>query len=347
MKNITPLQLSFLGAFIIAFLSGLICLFYSYFYGYIKPWEIIVLSFIILVISFTLILIILEWFVYRRIKLIYKIIHELKTGKESILKKINPSLDNIGEAEKQVQKWAQGFEKEVQDMQRAENYRKEFLSNVSHELKTPIFNIQGYLHTLIDGGLNDPEINQKYLEKAAHHLDNLSDMVNDLEVISRLESGELPLNLKKFEIYHLAKDVLESFEYQAKQNKITLCFKPGIAFGTLVFGDYEKIKQVLINLISNSIKYGKQEGKTQISIYDMGENALIEVTDDGLGIAQEHLPRLFERFYRVEKSRSRKDGGTGLGLAIVKHIIEAHGQTINVRSSLGKGSTFGFTLKKG
>lgn len=347
MKNITPLQLSMLGAFIISFISALIVAFYNHLGGIYNLEDMLVFLVVDFIISFFVILIILERFVYRRIKLIYKIIHTLKTEKENRFKKISTLTDAIGITEAKVSEWAVSYQAEMEEMKNAEIYRKEFLSNVSHELKTPIFNIQGYIHTLIDGGLNDPQINTKYLEKAAIHLDQLSDMVNDLEIISRLEAGELPLNIKKFEIYHLAKDVMESLELQAKTNNIRLEFKPGIATGTMVTGDYEKIKQVLLNLLSNSIKYGKENGITQVSIYDMGENALIEITDDGIGISREHLPRLFERFYRVDKSRSRKGGGTGLGLAIVKHIIEAHNQTINVRSTLGIGSTFGFTLKKG
>lgn len=347
MKNITPFQLSLLGAFIISFLSALVITFVNHFKGYYHYGDVAVIFVIEYLLSFFIILFILDRFIYRRIKLIYKIIHTFKSDKDQRFKSISARKDEIRNAEVKVSEWAVNHEAEMEEMKKAEIYRKEFLSNVSHELKTPIFNIQGYIHTLIDGGLEDKQINLKYLEKAALHLDQLSEMVNDLEIISRLEAGEMPLDLRKFDIYNLAKEVMESLELQASQHNIRLEFKPGIATGTAVIGDYEKIKQVLVNLISNSIRYGKDQGATQVSIYDMGENALIEITDNGIGIPQEHIPRLFERFYRVDKSRSRKDGGTGLGLAIVKHIIEAHGQNINVRSSLGLGSTFGFTLKKG
>jgi two-component system, OmpR family, phosphate regulon sensor histidine kinase PhoR len=235
---------------------------------------------------------------------------------------------------------------EMDEMKKTEIYRREFLSNVSHELKTPIFNIQGYLHTLIDGGLKDKKINKKYLDKAAKNLDHLTNIVNDLEVISRLESGEQPINMQKFDIHNLSHDVIDELELLADKKEISISFKEGCNNMMLVIADKEKIKQVLVNLVTNSIRYGNEGGKTQIGIYDMADNVLVEVSDTGIGIAQEHIPRLFERFYRIDKSRSKDEGGSGLGLAIVKHIIEAHNQTVNVRSTIGVGSTFGFTLKK-
>lgn len=346
MKNISPFKLAIFSALAIAIISGLIFSAYDHFTVSDNLRDVIILILIIFLCSFMSVLLVLDRFIYRKIKLIYKIIHNLKTGQETKSKRLNLSSEIIGDTEKKVEEWAKNYEAEIEQMKKAEIYRKEFLSNVSHELKTPIFNIQGYIHTLIDGGLHDPDINEKYLHKAAKHLDNLTDIVNDLEVISGLESGGIPLNMKKFDIYSVAKEVLDSFELQARQNNITLGFKPGCATGITVFADFERIKQVLTNLVSNSIKYGKENGKTLVSIYYMSDNVLVEVTDDGIGIAQDHLLRLFERFYRVDKSRSRKEGGTGLGLAIVKHIIEAHGQTVNVRSTLEVGSTFGFTLKK-
>jgi two-component system phosphate regulon sensor histidine kinase PhoR len=252
----------------------------------------------------------------------------------------------LQETEVDVNDWANNHMAEMDEMKKTEMYRREFLSNVSHELKTPIFNIQGYLHTLIDGGLKDKKINKKYLDKAAKNLDHLTHIVNDLEIISRLESGEQPINMQKFDIHNLSHDIIDELELLASKKDITITFKEGCNKPMFVIGDKEKVKQVLVNLVTNSIRYGNDGGKSQIGIYDMADNVLIEVSDTGIGIPQEHISRLFERFYRVDKSRSKDEGGSGLGLAIVKHIIEAHNQTVNVRSTVGVGSTFGFTLKK-
>ena len=236
---------------------------------------------------------------------------------------------------------------EIETLRQLETYRRHFIGDVSHELKTPIFNIQGYLHTLLDGALEDPNVNTTFLKKAAKNLERLHIIVEDLEAISRLESGELMLEIQSFDIHALAAEVFEDLEFKAKQRNITLEFKDGASQGFKVQADRESIRQVLTNLVSNSIKYGEENGRTRIGFYDMDGNILIEVADNGLGIPKKHLNHVFDRFYRVDKSRSRERGGSGLGLSIVKHIIEAHKQTINVRSTPGLGSTFGFTLKKG
>jgi two-component system phosphate regulon sensor histidine kinase PhoR len=245
---------------------------------------------------------------------------------------------------KEVIKWARDNRMEIDQLKRLADFRKEFLGNVSHELKTPIFNIQGYLHTLIDGAMDDPEVNTRFLDKAAKSADRLSDLVADLLAISQLESGELTMDVERFDINSLVKDVYE----QLSNKKVQLLIKDGCNQPFYVYADRYRIRQVLVNLINNSIKYGKEGGATTAAYYDMDENLLIEIADNGPGIEQEHLNRIFERFYRIDKSRSRegKEGGTGLGLAIVKHIIEAHRQSVNVRSSVGVGTTFGFTLAK-
>ncbi|MCB0578851.1 MAG: sensor histidine kinase, partial [Phaeodactylibacter sp.] len=218
--------------------------------------------------------------------------------------------------------------------------------DISHELKTPIFNIQGYLHTLLDGAIHDEEVNVKFIRKAAKNLERLHTIVEDLEAISRLESGELILEMQAFDIRKLTEEVFEDLEIKAAQRRIVLEFKEGAAQNFRVLADRESIRQVLTNLVSNSIKYGKDNGRTRIGFYDMDKNILIEVADNGLGIPKQHINHVFDRFYRVDKSRSRAQGGSGLGLSIVKHIIEAHKQTINVRSTPDLGSTFGFTLQK-
>lgn len=298
--------------------------------------------------SFFLFFYTLEFFIYRKIKLIYKTIHSLKTQKyDAVLENFSWEKDPIFEMSKEVINWARDKKMEIDQLKKVADFRKEFLGNVSHELKTPIFSIQGYLHTLLDGAIYDEEVNTKFLKKAAKSTDRLSDLVADLLEISNLESGELQMNLERFDINSLTKDVYEQFEVKAKEKAIELVIKEGCNKPFFVMADKYRIRTVLVNLVSNSIKYGNNNGYTVASYYVMGDNILIEIADSGEGINQEFLPRIFERFYRVDKSRSRNNeaGGTGLGLAIVKHIIEAHHQTINVRSTLGKGTTFGFTLK--
>ena len=275
---------------------------------------------------------------YEKIKVIYKNIYKFKGAS----KFTDLDIENV---EQEVEDWAAQKEHEIMQMKESENYRREFIGNVSHELKTPIFNIQGYLHTLIDGGLYDEQVNTKYLNRANKSVDRMINIVEDLEVITRLETEETQLDIRKFNIINIVNDVFEQLEMKAENAKIKLSVK-NQSNSDFVMGDSDKIQQVLVNLISNSIKYGKEGGYTQVRLYEMNDKVLIEIADDGIGMAEEHLPRLFERFYRVDKNRSRKIGGTGLGLAIVKHIIEAHNQTINVRSTVNVGSTFSFILEK-
>jgi two-component system phosphate regulon sensor histidine kinase PhoR len=309
---------------------------------------------IILMLSFTASFLLffysIEYFIYRKIKLIYKTIHSLKTQKyDAQLSKYSLLNDPISKMNKEVISWARDQKQQMEDLKRLADFRKEFLGNVSHELKTPIFNIQGYIHTLIDGAIDDPDVNVRFLRKAAKSADRLSDLVADLLAISQLESGELVMEMERFDMNALVKDVYEQLEVRAKERGISLIIKEGCNKPFWVFGDRYRIRQVILNLVNNSIKYGKELGTTTAAFYDMDENILIEIGDNGEGISQDHLPRIFERFYRVDISRTRESGagGTGLGLAIVKHIIEAHQQTINVRSTIGQGTTFGFTLKKG
>lgn len=241
--------------------------------------------------------------------------------------------------------WANDRKNEIERLKKLEVYRKEFLGNVSHELKTPIFNIQGYVLTLLDGGLEDETINRDYLIRAERSIDRMITIIDDLEAISQLETGELQIEPERFDIVSLAKDVCEAQEMKATARGIILTIGDD-SRQMFVYADRFRIRQVLVNLIVNSVKYGKEYGETKIRFYDAGDKISIEIADNGLGIAKEHLPRLFERFYRVDKSRSREMGGTGLGLAIVKHILEGHNQTINVMSTEGVGTVFSFTLKK-
>ena len=288
----------------------------------------------------------LRKYIYRKIKLINKTIHRDKLSTQEKSKSIDVRANIIDEVEKQVAEWAEQQKEEIDKYKAWAEYRRHFVGDISHELKTPIFNIQGYLHTLLDGAIHDEEVNVKFIRKAAKNLERLHTIVEDLEAISRLESGELILELQAFDIRKLTDEVFEDLEIKAAQRNISLEFKEGAAQNFRVLADRESIRQVLTNLISNSIKYGKEDGHTRIGFYDMDKNILIEVADNGLGIPKKHVNHVFDRFYRVDKSRSRAQGGSGLGLSIVKHIIEAHKQTINVRSTPDLGSTFGFTLQK-
>ncbi len=236
--------------------------------------------------------------------------------------------------------------KEVEQHRNMDSYRKEFLGNVSHELKTPIFNIQGYISTLIDGGLEDPSINMEYLKRADRGVDRMIHIIDDLETISQLEVGTLELDIETYDIVQQIRDVLEALEFQANKKGIKLQLSKKHDKPTFVKADKFRIRQVFVNLITNSIKYGKENGKTSVSINFFDNQVIVEIKDNGIGIDKIHLPRLFERFYRVDKGRSREQGGTGLGLSIVKHIIEAHGETIDVDSFLNEGTTFTFTLKR-
>ena len=287
----------------------------------------------------SLIYYVVKIFFHEKIKVIYKNIYKFK-GTSNIK---DLDIDNV---EREAEEWADAKEEELNAYRRDENYRREFIGNVSHELKTPIFNIQGYIQTLLDGGLEDEKINIKYLERTNKSVDRMINIVEDLEVISRLETEQSQLDLQPFNIIQLVEDVFDAFEMKANQMDIQLeMIKESQS--KIVIGDKDKIQQVFINLISNSIKYGKKGGVTSIKFFDMESNMLIEVSDNGIGIESDSLDRLFERFYRVDKNRSREIGGTGLGLAIVKHILEGHNQQINVRSTAGVGTTFSFILEKG
>jgi two-component system phosphate regulon sensor histidine kinase PhoR len=303
-------------------------------------FELELLAIVIFIFIFTYFVIykLIKRYVFDRVKLIYKILRKNKGASSNI----NIDLELVT---KDVEDLASQRQKEIDELKTMENFRREFLGNVSHELKTPIFNIQGYIHTLIDGALYDKDVNMAYLERTSKSVDRMINIVEDLVTISKIESDRLDLEMVKFDLVDLAKDIIDQTEMKARKSNLSISLDK--EYDTIsVIADKDKIIQVFTNLIINSIKYGKEGGETKIRFYEMGENILIEVADDGIGISQENLPRLFERFYRVDKSRSRDQGGTGLGLAIVKHILESHNQTINVRSTKDIGTTFSFTLQK-
>lgn len=341
-KNLNPQQLSAVTAIIIAFPIS-IAIFYF------QPlWMVAAIAFAVIFLgTYGLILFMVQQFVYRKIKLIYKLIYQTKASKreEFYYKNILPQ-KSIDEVRIDVENWGLQKKAEIEILQQNEAYRKEFLQNLSHELKTPIFAIQGYVDTLINGALENPAVNKKFLASTSRNIDRLVNLVDDLDEISKLEAGEQLLYTENFVVQDLVKDVFESLALQAETKLLKLFIKKGCEVPLVVYADKEKMRQVFINLVENAIKYGKQNGKVEASVYRIdSKKILIEISDDGFGIGEEHLGRIFERFYRTDTARSRKVGGSGLGLSICKHIIEAHGQAIHVRSTLDVGTTFGFTLQ--
>ena len=341
-KNLSPNQLSAFTALILSIpISGGIY--------FLRPdWIIAMTSLVATFLgSYLLIRFVLESFIYRKIKLIYKYIYQTKASKreETYYKYILPQ-KGIDEVREDVEKWAAQRSAEIELLKTNEAYRKEFLQNLAHEFKTPIFAIQGYVDTLLDGAMDNPDIRKRFLENTARNVDRMVNLVKDLDEISKLESGEQPLYKENFVIQELIREVFETLSIRIAHQNIKCSIKKGCESPIPVFADKEKIRQVINNLVENALKYGKTGGTVVASIYTTdGKHVLIEFTDDGIGIAEEHLSRIFERFYRTDRGRSRNVGGTGLGLSICKHSIEAHGQTIHVRSKIDVGTTVGFTLE--
>jgi two-component system phosphate regulon sensor histidine kinase PhoR len=286
-----------------------------------------------------------ETFLHGKILLLFRTIHSTDQTEEKF-KDVVKAKDALAEVQKDVEEWASVKQSEIQMLKEQAKFRRDFIGNLAHELKTPIFNMQGYLLTLIEGGLEDKKINHDYLNRADKNLERLIALVEDLDSISKLESGNEVIKMAKFNMVELVEEVFSLFELRAQERTISLRFNKKYDKPIFVKGDKSKVLQVLTNLITNAINYGKDGGYCEVRFFDMSHNILVEVADDGIGVPPENLPRLFERFYRVDKSRSRHEGGTGLGLAICKHIIESHGQTISARSVIEKGTTFSFTLEK-
>jgi two-component system, OmpR family, phosphate regulon sensor histidine kinase PhoR len=341
-KNLSPRQLSALTAIILALPISL---------GIFLLTGNGIVGLIALAVTFSgsygLILFTLEKFIYRKIKLIYKLIHQTKaTKKEEVYFKYILPQKSIDEVREDVEKWGEKRNEEIELLKKNEAYRKEFLQNLAHEFKTPIFAIQGYVDTLLNGAMEDPSILKKFLENAAKNVERLVNLMNDLDEISTLERGEQLLYKQNFIIQDLIREIFESLSIKTNNKNVRPSIKKGCESPITVFADKEKIRMVLINLVENATKYGKPGGIIVASIYKIDEkNVLIEISDDGIGIEEEHLLRIFERFYRTDAARSRDKGGTGLGLAICKHIIEAHGQSVHVRSTPDVGTTIGFTLE--
>ena len=340
-KNFSPQQLASVTALALSVPIAI------GFYAFKPVWWIALLVFaIIFVGSFALILYTLQTFIYRKIKLIYKLIYQTKASKreEFYYKNILPQ-KSIDEVRQDVEAWAMQRKAEIEVLLRNEAFRKEFLQNLSHELKTPIFAIQGYVDTLLSGALHNEAVNTRFLQSTARNVERLVNLLDDLDEIARLESGQLKLSKTNFVIQDLLKEVYETLFIKSKEKNIRCVIKKGCELPLTVYADKEKIRQVLTNLVDNAIKYSNDQDLIEASFYNVdGRHVLIEISDEGVGIPEEHIPRIFERFYRTDLARSRKEGGSGLGLAICKHIVEAHDQNIHVRSKLDVGTSIGFSL---
>lgn len=346
-RQLSPRKLALYAALVV----GLFSLLYgaAWFLLPVLPvlWHILLAALLTGVTGYLVFLFVLKRFIYDRIRLIYKIIRTRKVDKGTPRMKVPLQVDSIEQVASEVQEWSEQYSREVSILKDHARYRREFLGNISHELKNPIFNIQGYVLTLLDGGLEDPKINREYLLRTEKSIERIIAIVNDLETISKLETGELQLNTRDFDLLDLIDEVLEFMEMKARKREITINFAETYERPVLVHADKDRIRQVLVNLIDNAIKYSDPGGKAKLSLFDFDDHILFEITDNGIGIEEADIPRLFERFYRTVQARSRKQSGSGLGLAIVKHIMEAHRQTIHVRSKPGVGTTFALTLEKG
>ena len=342
MKNLRPSILILLGSLLYLVLSITSALLFHLFVLELSPWVIILIPVISALVVFILFYALLKKFIQNRLHLIYKSIQT----KQQVVPYKGSTIDNlISTVEIDVRNWKENKNKEITKLKDQEQFRREFLGNLAHELKTPVFAVQGYILTLIEGGIDDKQVNVQFLERASRATERIVTILEDLDQIAKLEVDTLKIELRSFEIINLIKEIIETLELKAKEKKVSLKFHNELS-SIYVTADRNKIGQVLTNLINNAISYGKIDGEVVISAVPVDDLVTIEVKDNGIGIDAVHFPRLFERFYRVEKSRNRNEGGSGLGLAIVKHIVESHKQSINVRSSIGIGSTFSFCLKK-
>ncbi|MGB2225114.1 MAG: sensor histidine kinase [Polaribacter sp.] len=335
---------AFWSALYLTLISGLV-LFFAHFVfdNILGTLGLIIAFFILFIISFFIIQYRAENFIYKRLRKIYEEISFLDVQDLSR----QSTTTDIDEISKSVREFAEDKRQEIQSLTERDSFRRDFMGNVAHELKTPLFTVQGYILTLLEGAVNDKQLRNKYLERANKGVERLVALIKDLDMISKLERDSIKLNLEVFNILELIQSVFDLFEMKAKKRGITLQFDRVYEFPVFVEADIEKIEQVLINLVVNSIKYGVPNGTTVVGIEDYSpKKFIVKVVDNGEGIKQEHLGRLFERFYRVDTSRSRDQGGSGLGLSIVKHIVEAHDENILINSTYGKGSEFSFTIPK-
>ena len=342
-KNISLSQLALMFAVLPAALVALALLFGDWVW-----WKALLLGFLFFIACWGLFYKSVEWFIYRHIKLIYKLIAQTKATKreEFYAENLLPR-KTLEEVEEDVSKWASEYRVEIERLESNVQFRKEFLMNLAHEIKTPIFSVQGYIDTLMDGAIDDESVRMNFLSGASKGIDRLANLVNDIDVITKLESNRLPLVRSDFVVQELIHDIFEELAQKAAKKRMELQIKKGCESPVMLHADEAKIRQVLVNLIDNAIKYGREMGSVTAGIYIVDEKtAYVEITDDGIGISEVHFPRIFERFYRTDAARARAVGGTGLGLAIVKHIVEAHHGTVSCRSTPDVGSSFGFTIDR-
>ncbi|MBP6313174.1 MAG: sensor histidine kinase [Flavobacteriales bacterium] len=342
--QLSPRQLALLIAFIVAILAASLSALGTF--GIIpnsEVWWPFAVAVFVFAVAYGAVSFGIEQFIHRRIKMLYRTVHDLKRNPKE-MDHLNLKGDVLGQVNEEVRAWARERGDQIEELEEREKFRREFIGNLAHELKTPIHNIQGYILTLLEGGLEDDRVNRDFLERAFTGVDRLNKLVEDLDMITKLESGVMDLRTAPLNLNELVQETKKGMEILSKERGVKL--KNTVPQDLMVLADRDRLAQVFTNLFNNAVNYGKPNGTCTVRAYTMGDQVAVELSDDGIGISKQHLPRLFERFYRVGKSRARNEGGSGLGLAIVKHIIEAHDQTIAVKSNEGEGTTFVFTLEK-
>lgn len=344
MKNSKPLALVLIGSSLIGGFTLILLLILGIFCS-IPVGLHILLPLSTFLFSFAIFYVLVKQFIHKRLSVLYRSIRKGKMNVEGPFE-MSMTKDIIGAAQEATKEWADEKHTEIIALKEQDKFRREFLGNLAHELKTPVFSIQGYVLTLLEGGLEDDKVNRVFLERAAKAIDRMTHILEDLDTLTKLEVNDLKLEMRPFDIRELAKEVMDSLEMKAEEKSITLRFSKESTKETMVKADRGRIAQVFTNILSNSISYGKEGGETVIRFFVVDDLVSVEISDNGPGIEPQHFHRLFERFYRVEKSRNRNEGGSGLGLSIVKHILDSHNQSISVRSTVGIGSTFTFSLDR-
>ena len=347
MQANSPRSLSIYISLIVSiFAVSLIIITFWYKDASMSLWLVLLVFALIFIVTFILVYFTLERFIYHKIKLLYRATNMFKINKDISSIDLDMKTDILGKVSKDVARWMVDQHKTIDKLEERESFRRDFIGNLAHELKTPVFSIQGYILTLLEGGLEDKDINRLFLERASNSVERVTNLLEDLDAISKLEAGQLNIDKKRFNFTKLAHEVVDELELKAKKKNINIEVQDILNSEVWVYADRDKIAQVLTNLLNNAITYTKDGGKIQIKSNQLDKKILVDVEDDGVGISNVDLDRIFERFFRVEKSRARNKGGTGLGLAIVKHLIDAHGESISVQSKPKKGTTFTFSISR-
>lgn len=347
MQSNSPRSLSiYISLFVSLFSIALIIITFWYKDTDIGLLLMLLIFLLIFGVTFTLVYFTLERFIYHKIKLLYRATQMFRANKDIDRLDLDMNTDILGKLSKDIARWMVDQHKTIDQLKERESFRRDFIGNLAHELKTPVFSIQGYILTLLEGGLEDEDINRLFLERAAVSVDRITNLLEDLDAIYKLESGQLDLKKERINLTKITYEALNEIEFKAKKKNIKIKIQDPKEKEVWIFADRDKIVQVITNLLNNAIAYSKDNGNVSIKSNLLDKKILLEIEDEGVGIKKADADRIFERFYRVDKSRARNKGGTGLGLAIVKHIIEAHGETITVRSVLGKGTAFTFSLSR-